>query len=54
MTPTKAQVDAATAKVRELIQNYSSFYSSMVTDDQIRTEITIVLTAALNAQEPTQ
>lgn len=50
--PTKAQLDAACAKVRELIQNYSSFYSSMVSDYQIRTEMTIVLTVALNAEEP--
>lgn len=47
-SPTPAQLDAATAAARKAIEDYSSFDSSMVPDDVLRTVVLEALTAALN------
>jgi hypothetical protein len=52
--PTPAQLDAATHAARQAIENYSSFDSSMVPDDVLRTVVLEALSAALNLPKGTK
>jgi hypothetical protein len=51
--PTQAQLAAACAAARKVIDNYSAFDSSMVPDDALQTVVSDALVAALNVPSPT-
>jgi hypothetical protein len=46
--PNEAGIDAACAAARKAIEDYSSFDSSMVPDDALRTVVTAALEAYVN------
>ena len=48
--PTETQVQAGMAKARALLEAYSSFDSSLVSDDLLKSVVTEVATAILNTK----
>jgi guanylate kinase len=48
--PTETQIEAGMAKARALLEAYSSFDSSMVSDDLLKSVVTEVATAILNTK----
>lgn len=48
MIPTEAQIEAGVIRGRKALDDYSSFDSSMVSDDALRTFVIDIATAVLN------
>ena len=48
--PSKAQIDAGVAAGRKAIDDYSSFDSSLISDDVLLTFVTAVITAVVNVK----